>query len=83
VACHDPHVPLVREAASYDARCLSCHVQADPPSVAAAQPTKDHPGRACPVARERCVTCHMPKYEPPGMFHAFTDHRIRIVAARP
>jgi cytochrome c553 len=83
VACHDPHVPLVREAASYDARCLSCHVQAAVPSVAAAKPTKDHPGRACPVARESCVTCHMPKYEAPGMFHAFTDHRIRIVAARP
>ena len=39
--------------------------------------------RACPVARESCVTCHMPKYEAPGMHHEFTDHRIRIVAARP
>jgi hypothetical protein len=83
VACHDPHVPLVREAASYDARCLSCHVQAAASSSAPAEPTKDHPGRACPVARESCVTCHMPKYEAPGMFHEFTDHKIRIVAARP
>jgi hypothetical protein len=82
VACHDPHVPLVREAASYDARCLSCHVQAAGPSAEAAKPAKDHPGRACPVARESCVTCHMPKYEAPGMHHEFTDHRIRIVAAR-
>lgn len=83
VACHDPHVPLVREAASYDARCLSCHVQAAAASTAGPKPTKDHPGRACPVARESCVTCHMPKYEAPGMHHEFTDHRIRIVAARP
>jgi len=83
VACHDPHVPLVREAASYDARCLSCHVQAAAASTAVPKPTKDHPGRACPVARESCVTCHMPKYEAPGMHHEFTDHRIRIVAARP
>ena len=44
-------------------------------------PTKDHPGRACPVARSSCVTCHMPKYEAPGMHHEFTDHHIRIVAA--
>ena len=82
VACHDPHVPLVREAASYDARCLSCHVQARTGSVATTAPTKDHPGRACPVARESCVTCHMPKYEAPGMHHEFTDHWIRVVAAR-
>jgi hypothetical protein len=82
VACHDPHVPLVREAASYDARCLSCHVPAAS-GAAPAKPTNDRPGRACPVARESCVTCHMPKYEAPGMHHEFTDHRIRIVAARP
>jgi Cytochrome c554 and c-prime len=25
-ACHDPHQPLVTETASYDAKCLSCHV---------------------------------------------------------
>jgi hypothetical protein len=81
VACHDPHVPLVREAAAYDSRCLSCHVQAGAsPATARVAPTKDHPGRACPVARESCVTCHMPKYEAPGMHHEFTDHRIRIVA---
>jgi cytochrome c554/c'-like protein len=24
--CHDPHQPLVTETASYDAKCLSCHV---------------------------------------------------------
>jgi len=82
VACHDPHVPLVREAAAYDSRCLSCHAQAAASPAIAATPAKDHPGRACPVARENCVTCHMPRYEAPGMHHEFTDHKIRIVAAR-
>jgi cytochrome c554/c'-like protein len=82
VACHDPHVPLVREAAAYDSRCLSCHVQGAASPAMAATAAKDHPGRACPVARENCVTCHMPRYEAPGMHHEFTDHRIRIVAAR-
>jgi formate-dependent nitrite reductase cytochrome c552 subunit len=82
VACHDPHVPLVREAASYDSRSLGCHVQAPVASATAAKPTKDHPGRACPVARESCVTCHMPKYDAPGMHHEFTDHWIRVVAAK-
>jgi RNA polymerase sigma factor (sigma-70 family) len=81
VACHDPHVPLVREAASYDTRCLSCHVQAAASSTTPARTTPDHPGRACPVARESCVTCHMPKYDAPGMHHEFTDHWIRIVRA--
>jgi hypothetical protein len=82
VACHDPHVPLVREAVAYDARCLTCHVQAAASSAMVVTPTKDHPGRACPVARESCVTCHMPRYEAPGMHHEFTDHWIRIVAAK-
>ncbi len=76
VACHDPHRPLASEAASYDARCLACHVQAPPA-------TKDRPGRACPVARESCVSCHMPKYDAPGMHHRFTDHLIRVGGARP
>ena len=81
VACHDPHVPLVREAAAYDSRCLSCHVQA------AASPRRAPPRRRtipAALARSRaesCMTCHMPKYEAPGMHHEFTDHRIRIVAS--
>jgi mono/diheme cytochrome c family protein len=72
----------VREAAAYDSRCRSCHVPAAASPAIAMNPTKDHPGRACPVARESCVTCHMPKYEAPGMHHEFTDHLIRIVAAK-
>jgi hypothetical protein len=72
VACHDPHQPLVRESASYDARCLSCH------AAAGASPTTTHPGRACKVATANCSTCHMPKYEVPGMHFKFTDHLIRV-----
>jgi formate-dependent nitrite reductase cytochrome c552 subunit len=30
--CHDPHQPLVTETASYDSKCLSCHVTKSPPA---------------------------------------------------
>jgi formate-dependent nitrite reductase cytochrome c552 subunit len=33
---------------------------------------------ACPVSTKKCVTCHMPKVELPGMHASFTDHWIRI-----
>ena len=72
-SCHDPHKPLVRDAASYDDRCLKCHNL----SKQAKQP--DHPGAACPVSDKNCVTCHMPKTEIPDLHSTFTDHRIRIV----
>jgi hypothetical protein len=74
MTCHDPHQPLVRDAASYDQRCIACHLTGK-----AAKPVTDHPGGACPVSAKDCVTCHMPKYEIPGMHSKFTDHRIRIV----
>jgi hypothetical protein len=70
---HDPHKPLVTDPLSYDPVCLRCHILSD------AQETPDHPGAACPVAQAKCVTCHMPKYEPPGFHAAFTDHWIRVV----
>lgn len=80
MACHDPHQPLVRNAEAYDKQCLSCHrskigaVQGAAPAVAG-----DHPGKACPLSANRCVTCHMPKYEIPGSHAQFTDHWIRTV----
>jgi len=74
VACHDPHQPLVRAAASYDARCLACHNQ----TVGQKRSTA-HPAPACPVRTSDCVTCHMPPVEPPGLHSTFTDHWIRIV----
>jgi len=72
-ACHDPHKQLVHETSFYDSRCLACHVEKG------AKLTADHPGHACPVSNKDCVTCHMPKLEPPGLHSAFTDHWIRIV----
>ncbi len=73
MACHDPHKPLSHDVASYDANCLACHA-----SSTAEKKSENHPGAACPVATKNCVTCHMPKVEPPNLHSAFTDHWIRI-----
>ena len=74
VACHDPHKPLVRDSASYDKNCLSCHV-----TGATAKSDADHPGSACKVATRDCASCHMPKYDVSAMRFAFRDHFIRVV----
>jgi len=73
-ACHDPHRPLNREAASYDSRCLGCHVNGP-----GAKPTTDHPGPACPKSSTSCTTCHMPQYQVVDIPVKFTDHQIRVV----
>jgi hypothetical protein len=73
IACHNPHKRLVGDMTSYDSACLRCHI------VRGAAKSRDHPGAACPVAMAKCATCHMPKYEPPGLHSAFTDHWIRVV----
>jgi hypothetical protein len=75
-ACHNPHLPIVREAAAYDSRCLSCHTDAG------AAPSRERAAPACPVGRANCVRCHMPKYEVREMHHEFTDHLIRIARAK-
>ena len=67
-ACHDPHGPLETSAASYDRNCTSCHS----PKEAV---------KMCKVAKQGCVTCHMPKVELPGAHARFTDHQIRIARA--
>jgi hypothetical protein len=74
-SCHDPHQPLSHDAATYDARCLSCHASRG------AKQDEAHVGRACPTAVKDCVKCHMPKYEFPEVHHKFTDHQIRVVRA--
>lgn len=74
IACHDPHSQLSHDAGSYDEECLSCHVVAPQK-----KPSRDHPGKACPVAKKDCVTCHMPRVVMPSMHAPFVDHRIRIV----
>jgi len=68
VACHNPHRPLVREAAAYDARCLACHAASSK-------------GRACQVSTTKCASCHTPRYDVPDLHHSSTDHLIRIVRA--
>lgn len=76
VACHNPHQPLVHEAAAYDHNCLACHSPATGVGKTAAEQA-----RVCPVSTKDCVTCHMPKYELPEMHAKFTDHNIRVVRA--
>ncbi len=67
LACHDPHTEPSAQPADYDARCLACHGGG---KVKA---------KACHVAKNNCISCHMPKIELPGAHFKFTDHRIRIV----
>ncbi|MGH9588367.1 MAG: multiheme c-type cytochrome [Acidobacteriaceae bacterium] len=75
-SCHDPHLPLNTDDASYDHACLQCHN-----TVIGAALTKEHPGKACPVAKKDCASCHMPKVYVKEMHNYFTDHRIRIARA--
>lgn len=81
-ACHDPHKPLARESSSYDSVCLQCHsARTTQQPESAPKPIPAHAPAVCSVATKDCVTCHMPKYEPPGMHSSFTDHWIRVVRA--
>jgi len=72
-SCHNPHQDLVRDEANYDRNCLACH------NAASVQPRTAE--KACPVAKDKCVSCHMPKVELPGSHSIFRDHDIRIVHA--
>ena len=74
LSCHNPHQSRVRDLASYDDKCLGCHRSRS--SFASAH---DHPAATCKVSTKNCVSCHMPKYDMPGMQFKFTDHFIRIV----
>jgi hypothetical protein len=77
IVCHDPHKRLVTDTASYDPVCLRCHIRLGE------KEKPDHPGSPCPVADANCVSCHMPKYEPPEFHASFTDHWIRVVQSGP
>ena len=70
-ACHNPHQPVVHNAAAYDAKCLACH--------AADKQTKHRP---CPQATSNCTSCHMPRVELPHAHQSFADHNIRVVRQR-
>ena len=76
VACHDPHDKLASGAAFYDSKCLACHL-----TTRSEARTSARSAAACPVSKQQCTTCHMPKIELPGAHGKFTDHWIRIVKA--
>jgi hypothetical protein len=73
-ACHDPHKPLEHDSAAYDVACLRCHAN----GTASGENARAHQA-ACPVAKSRCTSCHMPKVNVEEMHYAFSDHNIRIV----
>jgi hypothetical protein len=74
VACHDPHDRLAESTAFYDSKCLACHLTTREQAKTVARSAA-----ACPVSRQQCTTCHMPKIQLPGAHGKFTDHWIRIV----
>ena len=77
VACHNPHQQLVEDDKSYDSKCLACHTTGAKPGVG--QVAEAATQKACPVSKENCVSCHMPKVDLPGAHKTFTDHYIRVV----
>lgn len=86
IACHDPHEPLVQDAAGYDKKCLACHTTTvekkmivGAKALLAQKGQGGHLGSGCPVSTKNCVTCHMPQIEIPSIHAPFTDHDIRIV----
>ncbi len=78
-ACHDPHEPLVRDAAVYDQKCLGCHNSRHEETLRPSTLRSAVAPPMCPKATANCVSCHMPKYYLPEMHSQFTDHMIRIV----
>jgi Cytochrome c554 and c-prime len=83
IACHDPHQDIVRDDKSYDKNCLACHSAESSASTAAtpASATAHAHPKICPVAKNDCVSCHMPKVKLPNGLMTFTDHQIRVVKA--
>lgn len=79
VTCHDPHQPLERNPAAYDAACLSCHSGNHSGKALAERAALG--GKICPVAKRNCVTCHMPKCHLPLSPFTMSDHFIRVVRA--
>jgi hypothetical protein len=75
-ACHDPHAPIVRNAAAYDGKCQACH------SSSTAKTSHDRRAIAtCPVGKHGCVECHMQRVSAPDTPIRYADHRIRIAKA--
>ncbi len=72
-ACHDAHEAVNQDPKHYDAKCIACH------SSQALNAEQQSGPAICKVGTKDCVSCHMPKAEPPGAHFMFTDHYIRIV----
>jgi hypothetical protein len=79
VACHDPHQPLVQDVDYYDSKCAACHSASAPNASATAQSRTGSQPHTCPVGKQHCVSCHMPKYQFAEFHGSFTDHDIRVV----
>jgi len=62
LTCHNPHEPLKKPAAAYDARCGACHAKVVHKSA---------------TASRSCVGCHMPQVATSAALH-FTNHWIGI-----
>jgi len=80
LACHNPHQDLIQSSAFYDSKCLACHSGANQAmsASAGATPAADAP-KTCPVAKQNCVSCHMPKVALADGHAIYTDHEIRVV----
>jgi hypothetical protein len=74
IACHDPHEDLKHDTAFYDSKCAACHTK----DVKAAK-SGTRVALLCPVGKQNCASCHMPKYDLPGGHYTFNDHDIRVV----
>jgi len=74
IACHDPHVDVITNDATYESKCLACHAATANGGAARA--------KTCPVSPTTgCIGCHMPKTNLPPTHRAWTDHYIRVVKA--
>jgi hypothetical protein len=73
LACHDPHEDIRHDAAYYDSKCTACH------TAGPASRSGDRIARVCPVSKQQCASCHMPKFDLPGGHYRFSDHDIRVV----
>ena len=83
LACHNPHQEEASQSSSfYDSKCMACHSVANTvrASSTSSTATAEMP-KTCSVAKENCVSCHMPKVALAGGHAIYTDHQIRIVRA--
>jgi hypothetical protein len=66
LTCHDPHRPLVHDAAHYNKQCLQCHAG-----------VRHSTGSTQRVVQNGCVDCHMPRVRA-EQYLEFTNHWIGV-----